>query len=126
MMVTSINASTKGVSQSEVKRSGSVLGKDDFLQLLVLQLRMQSPLDPMNTQDFSTQLAQFSTLEAVQNVENNLKNLFFLQAGSLLGKTVEFVDGTKGTVEGVIFSGDVPLIEVGEIEYQLSDVVRVE
>lgn len=125
-MVIPVGINTKGVSQLETRGKGSVLGKDDFLQLLILQLRMQNPLDPMNTQEFGNQLAQFGTLEAVQNVENNLENLLFLQAGALVGKTVEFVDGTEGTVEGVILSGDVPLIEVGGIEYQLSDVVRVE
>ncbi len=52
----------------------AVLGKDDFLRLLVAQLRNQDPLNPVNAGDFSAQLAQFSSLEQLQNINANLQN----------------------------------------------------
>ena len=74
----------------------SSLGKDDFLKLLIAQLSAQDPLDPMGAQDFSAQLAQFSGLEQMTNVNANLEILQKLQTASqhtsslnLIGKTVE-------------------------------------
>ena len=74
----------------------SSLGKDDFLKLLIAQLSAQDPLDPMGAQDFSAQLAQFSGLEQMTNVNSNLEILQKLQAASqntsslnLIGKNVE-------------------------------------
>ena len=73
-----------------------VLGKDDFLKLLIAQLSAQDPLDPMGAQDFSAQLAQFSGLEQMTNVNANLEILQKLQTASqntsslnLIGKIVE-------------------------------------
>lgn len=56
------------------KATGSmqVLGKDDFLQLLVTKLRYQNPMDPMADEDFIAQLAQFSTLEQMNNIAEGI------------------------------------------------------
>lgn len=51
----------------------SELGKDDFLKLLMAQLKHQDPLSPSNPEQFSAQLAQFSSLEAMQNIEKVLQ-----------------------------------------------------
>ena len=76
--------------------SDEAMGKDDFLKLLIAQLAAQDPLDPMGAQDFSAQLAQFSGLEQMTNVNANLEILQKLQTASqntsslnLIGKTVE-------------------------------------
>ena len=72
------------------------MGKDDFLKLLIAQLSAQDPLDPMGAQDFSAQLAQFSGLEQMTNVNSNLEILQKLDEAlqntssvNLIGKTVE-------------------------------------
>lgn len=124
MMVTSVSGGAE-TGQVEAKKGKNVLGKDDFLKLLVLQLRMQNPLNPLDDRDFSAQLAQFSALEAAQNTEKALRNLFLLQAGSLVGKTVELQNGQKGEVQGVVFSGDTVHVEVGGQKYPFGDVTRV-
>lgn len=51
----------------------SELGKDDFLKLLMAQLKHQDPMSPSNPEQFSAQLAQFSSLEAMQNIEDVLQ-----------------------------------------------------
>ena len=48
------------------------LGKDDFLQLMITKLRYQDPLKPMDDEDFIAQLAQFSSLEQMNNIANGI------------------------------------------------------
>ena len=62
-----------GATSSTVNSGGkSVMGKDDFLKLLVTQLRNQDPLSPMNGSDFAAQLAQFSSVEQLSNINSTL------------------------------------------------------
>jgi flagellar basal-body rod modification protein FlgD len=58
---------------------GQVVGKDDFLKLLVAQIRNQNPLNPADGVEFLTQLAQFSQLEQLINIRTQLESL--AQAG---------------------------------------------
>jgi flagellar basal-body rod modification protein FlgD len=52
--------------------SQAILGKDDFLKLLITQLRYQDPLEPMKGTEFAAQLAQFSSVEQLANINTNL------------------------------------------------------
>jgi flagellar basal-body rod modification protein FlgD len=72
-----------------------VLGKDDFLNLLITQLQNQDPLNPTDSAEFTAQLAQFSSLEQLGNVNENLVELINFQtssnnsqAVSLIGKAI--------------------------------------
>jgi flagellar basal-body rod modification protein FlgD len=96
------------------------LGKDDFLKLLVTQLRFQDPLSPDDPKEFVAQLAQFSSLEqqinANQNLESvgqsvsSLKESLGMSRGvNLLGKTV------KGLSNSLSLSGG----QVNGASYQL-------
>lgn len=55
--------------------TGQVVGKDDFLKLLVHQLQHQDPLDPMKSEEFAVQLATFSQLEQLIDINKKLDNL---------------------------------------------------
>jgi len=73
----------------------SVMGKDDFLTLLVAQLQHQDPLNPAESTEFTAQLAQFSSLEQLQNIESTLSGfevyqstLNNIQSSGFIGKTV--------------------------------------
>jgi flagellar basal-body rod modification protein FlgD len=102
----------------------STLGKDDFMKILVAQLQAQDPLAPMEGQEFASQLAQFSSLEQLTNVNSNLEasQAFDLAmsnsaALALIGKNVDApgntIDLKSGEVENLSFSLDGEAAEVG-------------
>lgn len=101
---TGIYVNTFGVAATGTKREakGDNLGKDDFLKLLVTQLRYQDPLNPMDDTDFIAQTAQFTALEQMQNLNNTA---LLGQAANFIGKDVEATDengvAVAGTVTGV-------------------------
>jgi flagellar basal-body rod modification protein FlgD len=104
---------TTGGAGSTSSLTGSIqqnMNKDDFLRLLVTQLRYQDPLSPEDPKDFVAQLAQFSSLEQQINSNTNPENLSkviqnlqqsqnMAQGVSLLGKTVKGA-GNQLTVVG--------------------------
>jgi flagellar basal-body rod modification protein FlgD len=53
--------------------AAGTLGKDDFLKLLVKQLQNQDPMNPLDSSQFATQLAQFSSVEQLANINSNLE-----------------------------------------------------
>ncbi|MBC2711748.1 MAG: hypothetical protein HGJ94_12405 [Desulfosarcina sp.] len=76
-------------------QDNGVLGKDDFLTLLVAQLQHQDPLSPAESTEFTAQLAQFSSLEQLQNIDATLNGfevyqstLNNIQSTGFIGKTV--------------------------------------
>jgi flagellar basal-body rod modification protein FlgD len=81
-------------SQESDKKSGE-LGQDQFLELMLAQMKNQDPLDPMDNQQFVSQLAQFSTARGVSDMNKSMSDLSSslqsnqaLQASSLVGRTV--------------------------------------
>lgn len=71
-------------NQSKVTTKNE-LGKDDFLMLLVTQLKNQDPLNPVDDKEFLAQLAQFSALEQMQNLNESFNSV---KAIALIGKNV--------------------------------------
>ncbi|RMF57556.1 MAG: flagellar hook capping protein [Calditrichaeota bacterium] len=89
-----------------------ILGKDDFLRLLVTQLSYQDPLNPLKATDFSAQLAQFSSVEQLFNIDDTLKaslDANYLLATSINNTMAAMVIGKEVRAVGdqVYFDGDV-------------------
>lgn len=115
----------------------SVLGKDAFMRLLLTQLRNQDPLQPMKDQEFLAQMAQFSALEQMQNLNHSLIRLAEAQskaelmgrATALLGKTVEVTDEAGNTVRGQVTAVKIvngaPQLMVAGQAYDLAAVVAI-
>ena len=114
-------------TQEEVQKQGNknTLGQEDFLKLMTAQLQNQDPFAPMDNGDFIAQMAQFSTVTGITEINNNLTNLGLklepnrvATAAQFLGHSV-LVPGQvaspddKGEIHGVVdlpgYSNDVGL-----------------
>ncbi|WP_341958993.1 flagellar hook assembly protein FlgD [Pseudomonas sp. RC10] len=100
----SLQTATSG-KVGDSSTGASTLGKDSFLKLLVTQLQNQNPLDPQDNSQFVAQLAQFSSVESLQNLSTSVdaiggmyQSSQALQASSLVGRSV-IIDGTSTSVD---------------------------
>jgi len=75
MAIQSISDAQAAAASSSASGATSALGKDEFLKLLVTQMQYQDPLSPMDNAQFTAQLAQFSSLEQLFEVNTNLAAL---------------------------------------------------
>ena len=94
-------------SSTPTTQDNSVMGKDDFLTLLVAQLQHQDPLNPSESTEFTAQLAQFSSLEQLQNIDQTLtgfevyqSTLNNIQSSEFIGKTVTATGSMFGVSNG--------------------------
>lgn len=88
---------------SNSSTSSDELGKEQFLQLLVTQLQNQDPLNPMEDQEFIAQMAQFSSLEQLMNLNTSMEGLTdatnnqqMFSATNYIGKYVTAVGNVVG------------------------------
>lgn len=126
-------SSATATTTATTRTANDELGKDAFLQLLVAQLQHQDPLNPSEDTEFISQLATFSTLEQLQNMNSSMQAT---QASGLIGKQVtwqEVVDGSTktyyATVESVRVDGSNVYLVVDSStgkEITMSQVVLIE
>jgi len=84
---------------------GKTMGKDDFLKLLVAQLKNQDPLAPQDNTQFVSQLAQFSSLEQGMGVNDRLDKMMLQNQGMANSNVINMV-GQVATVKGSLITTD--------------------
>ncbi len=123
MAVTGIDTSAvSNVVAAADQNSNSSLDKDAFLQLLVAQMQYQDPLEPTSNTEYMAQLAQFSTVEELQNVNSTISNS---QAMSLTGQYVILnvpdaagnINPVSGIVDYVTMSEGKTYLHIGDEYY---------
>ena len=137
MTVSAVNSANEtnytAAANEALRETNSELGKDAFLKILIAQLSNQDPLDPLKDKDFIAQMAQFSTLEQMTNMNKSIEQMNAVTKGSAvnyIGRVVEYLDdeglSTYGTVAYVRFDkSGVILTTTEEIEIPLEKVVAV-
>jgi flagellar basal-body rod modification protein FlgD len=101
--------------------SSASLDENEFLQLMVTQLKDQDPLNPTDTSTYLSQLAQFTSLEQETNTATNTLQLeganARTEALSLLGQSVTYTDSQGNNASGVVTSVDLtgssPTLTIG-------------
>lgn len=114
---------------SDTSKSGT-LNKDDFLQLLVAQMKYQDPLEPTSNTEYISQYATFSEVEQMQNMSQNMD---LSRASALVGQTVQVTttdeSGKETTVMGKVdyvkYENGKAMVSIDESLYALSDVSYV-
>ncbi|MEW4490286.1 flagellar hook capping FlgD N-terminal domain-containing protein [Thalassoglobus sp. JC818] len=87
----------------QVQGFNADLGRQQFLDLLVTQLQYQDPLEPVGQQEFIQQLAQFSVVEGVEQLNSQFSEMLNLQTltdgASFIDQNVEYLSPATGLVE---------------------------
>lgn len=94
-------SSTASSSTTSSTTASTMLGQDAFLEILMTQLQYQDPLDPMETNEFMSELAQLTQVEVLNNISTSLDSLISANESSglsrwsdLIGKSI-YVDGNE-------------------------------
>jgi flagellar basal-body rod modification protein FlgD len=110
------------------------LGKHDFLKLLVAQLRYQDPMQPMNNAEFMSQMAQFTTVEELQNLNSSFEQFAFVQklaqAANMIGMRAQVMDPVTGElvtsqITGLTMQDSDVYFIINDIAYRFEDLVEV-
>ncbi|MBN1809623.1 MAG: flagellar hook capping protein [Planctomycetes bacterium] len=124
--------SAAGATSAGLLRNDRVTG-DEFLQLLVTQLTHQDPLEPLSSEDFMSQLAQFQSLEELMDINARNDQILASQqlaaASALIGKHVSGISGILGYMEGYVdriyVDGDVVYLDVEGLLLRVDEVLEV-
>ncbi len=124
--------STKSKQDAAARKTGGELGKNDFLNLLVTQLRYQDPLKPVDDKEFIAQMAQFSSLEQMQNMNGSMtKSQAFTLIGKVItatttdDKTLE-VNSLQGTVTSVKMKDGKTFVVVNNKDVDVDSITQVD
>jgi flagellar basal-body rod modification protein FlgD len=131
---TTSSSATTGLPQSQLDKSA-------FLTLLVSQLKSQDPLAPTDNKAFIAQLAQFSSLEEAQKLNDNILGLAVLQqtnalmaqltqSSALIGKQVKYIDPEteleqQGEVSSVKISEGLAMLAIGGKDVPLGNLIEI-
>jgi len=133
--------STKNVwpyyDKSNVQRAATgknnELGKDQFLKILMTQMQNQDPTQPLQDKEFIAQMAQFTSVEQLTNMNSEMKllrqSLGF--ASGLIGKNVTWSSDTgnttiqSGIVDSIVMKHGEQLVKIGGEEVPLSKISEI-
>lgn len=125
MQVASVTGGSGGAAPVQ-----SLSSSDDFMVLLVAQLRAQDPLSPMDPSEFMTQLAQLQSVAELQSIGRLLADSSLSDAVNLIGRVIRWADPATGEinhamVERVELSDGRPRLIAGDAELALDDLIAI-
>lgn len=124
-----VNATTK-TATTPTRSTNKV--EDTFMELLLAELRNQNPMEPMDSSQMVTQMAQMNSLQELQKITASLKGVNqsnqFLTASSLIGKQVTYVSDDlikQGKVSAFSIDNNVISLLVNDLAISLEEVIAV-
>jgi flagellar basal-body rod modification protein FlgD len=137
-MVSGVSGSSSSNSSSALtnalaasSNNNQFVSQNTFLTLLITQLQNQDPMNPQDSSQFVTQLAQFSSLEQMTQLNQNFTSVLDNSAAGLIGQTVTVADQssqsgfTTGQVSGIVYFANGPAVQVNGVNYPLSAIQNV-
>jgi flagellar basal-body rod modification protein FlgD len=109
-VVAGLGQSVNGTASLQPKKKQGEVGKDEFLTMLIAQLKAQDPMDPMKSEDFAVNLAQFTQVEQLTKINEGIAKLSGGDTSSLasyLGQEV-----STGTDSVAVTKGDAGTLNV--------------
>ena len=124
-----VSATTSSSSESSSSSTGI---EDTFMELLLAELQHQNPMEPMDSSEMVSQMAQMNTVQQLQNMAESIsavdKSNKFLTASSLIGKQVAYLNEEiygEGIVSAFSVDGDTVNLLVNDQSVSLDDVIGV-
>lgn len=132
--ISPLGTSTSGATPTPPPATtGNGLGTDDFLKLLIAQLKNQDPMNPASGTEFIAQTAQFTAVEKLNQLSQQYTELINTQkateATALIGRTIGYADDNGNPAVGVVSSVRLaaggPVLRVGLTDVPLAGVLSV-
>lgn len=133
MSVSSTSTVGSTSSTAPTTQNRSLMGTDDFLKLLVAQLKNQDPMNPTSGTEFMAQTAQFSAVEKLTQLNQQYTDMITAQraveATAFLGRTVGYTDSmgnpASGLVSSVTLAVGGPVLHIGTTDVPLASISTV-
>ena len=112
----------------------SAVSKDEFLHLFVTQLQNQDPMDPLKGHEFIAQLAQFSSLEQLTNINSSFADTLKFQqlsgGSEFIGKKATFFNEItghleEGVIQGAVTDGEAISVVIKDQQIPISNVTGI-
>ena len=131
MDITQINQNLY-LPEQKPREPRQILDKDAFLMIMIEKLRHQNPMEPVGTDKFLSQMAQFTIMEQLLNLNQSFEMIIKMQkinnAAEMIGKSVKITteEGLiEGTVERVAVRDDKVQVVVNNIHYDLNRITEI-
>jgi flagellar basal-body rod modification protein FlgD len=128
---TGSSSSNNAISSALASTSSQFVSQNTFLTLLITQLQNQDPMNPQDSSQFVAQLAQFSSLEQMSNLNTSMNQVLDNSVTGLIGQTVTVADPTtasgyvSGKVSGIVYYANGPAVQVNGTNYPLSAIQNI-
>lgn len=125
------SGSNSNAISNAVSSNNSFVSQNTFLTLLITQLKNQDPMNPQDSGQFVAQLASFSSLEQMTQLNKSMETVLENSVTGLIGKTVTVADSTtqsgfsQGVVNGIVYYKDGPAVSVNGKDYPTSAIQNV-
>lgn len=110
----------------------AIASREEFLKLFIAQLKNQNPLDPLKGHEFIAQLAQFTSLEQLINLNVSFSDILKFQqllgGGELIGRNATYLDSdgeSQGMIDGVKISDGTITVVIGNKEIPISNLTGI-
>jgi flagellar basal-body rod modification protein FlgD len=124
------NSNGNAVSQA-LANNNQFVSQNTFLTLLITQLKNQDPMNPQDSSQFVAQLASFSSLEQMTQLNKNITQVLENSVTGLIGRMVTVADPnnqsgfSSGVVSGITYYKDGPAVKVNGRDFPLSAIQNV-